>query len=43
MATKLEAQVERDPDHAGTRIVVRFRRIKATADNAALANVAAAK
>ena len=27
MASKLEASVERDPDHAGTRIVVRFRRI----------------
>jgi two-component sensor histidine kinase len=26
MASKLEASVERDPDHAGTRIVVRFRR-----------------
>jgi two-component sensor histidine kinase len=28
MATKLEASVERDPDHAGTRIVLRFPRIK---------------
>jgi two-component sensor histidine kinase len=28
MATKLEATVERDPNHAGTRIVVRFGRIK---------------
>jgi len=27
MASKLEASVERDPDHAGTRIVLRFRRI----------------
>jgi two-component sensor histidine kinase len=27
MASKLEASVERDPDHAGTRIVVRFRRL----------------
>jgi len=26
MATKLDAIVERDPDHAGTRIVLRFRR-----------------
>jgi two-component sensor histidine kinase len=26
MATKLEASVERDPNHAGTRIVLRFRR-----------------
>jgi len=25
MATKLEASIERDPDHAGTRIVLRFR------------------
>jgi two-component sensor histidine kinase/CheY-like chemotaxis protein len=29
MATKLEASVERDPAHAGTRIVLRFRRTKA--------------
>src|SRR5450631_1123431 len=29
MASKLEASVERDPGHAGTRIVVRFRRTKA--------------
>src|ERR1700739_363915 len=29
MATKLEASVERDPDHGGTRIVLRFPRIKA--------------
>jgi two-component sensor histidine kinase len=27
MASKLDATVERDPDHAGTRIVVRFRRL----------------
>jgi two-component sensor histidine kinase len=27
MASKLEASVERDPAHAGTRIVLRFRRI----------------
>jgi two-component sensor histidine kinase len=27
MATKLEASVERDPGHAGTRIVLRFRRV----------------
>jgi two-component sensor histidine kinase len=26
MASKLEASVERDPAHAGTRIVLRFRR-----------------
>jgi two-component sensor histidine kinase/CheY-like chemotaxis protein len=29
MASKLEANVERDPNHAGTRIVVTFRRIRA--------------
>jgi two-component sensor histidine kinase len=29
MATKLDATVERDPDHAGTRIVLRFPRTKA--------------
>jgi two-component sensor histidine kinase/CheY-like chemotaxis protein len=29
MAAKLEATVARDPDHAGTRIVLRFRRFKA--------------
>ncbi len=29
MATKLEASVTRDPDHAGTRIVLRFPRAKA--------------
>jgi two-component sensor histidine kinase len=28
MATKLDANVERDPDHAGTRIVLRFPRTK---------------
>jgi two-component sensor histidine kinase len=27
MASKLEADVARDPDHAGTRIVLRFRRV----------------
>jgi two-component sensor histidine kinase len=31
MAQKLDASVERDPDHAGTRIVLRFRRAKAPA------------
>ena len=31
MAAKLEANVERDPAHAGTRIVVRFSRHKAQA------------
>src|ERR1700710_459641 len=29
MASKLEASVERDPAHAGTRIVVQFRRVSA--------------
>ena len=28
MASKLEASVERDPAHAGTRIVLRFRRVR---------------
>jgi hypothetical protein len=27
MAAKLDASVERDPGHPGTRIVLRFRRI----------------
>ena len=31
MASKLEASVERDPDHAGTRILLRFRRTNAPA------------
>jgi two-component sensor histidine kinase len=31
MAAKLEASVDRDPLHAGTRIVVRFRRVRAIA------------
>jgi two-component sensor histidine kinase len=31
MASKLEASVERDPAHAGTRIVLRFRRVKTPA------------
>jgi hypothetical protein len=31
MAAKLEACVERDPGHAGTRIVLRFRRTNAPA------------
>ena len=34
MAAKLEASVERDPDHAGTRIVLRFRRAKPAAQAA---------
>ena len=29
MASKLEANVERDPAHSGTRIVLRFRRVNA--------------
>jgi two-component sensor histidine kinase len=37
MAAKLEACVERDPLHAGTRIVVRFPRTRAPANNAAVA------
>ena len=32
MATKLEASVERDPNHQGTRIVLRFRRDKGFAE-----------
>jgi hypothetical protein len=31
MATKLDACVERDPNHTGTRVLVRFRRINAPA------------
>ncbi len=31
MAAKLEADVERDPQHAGTRMVLRFRRVNAPA------------
>ena len=37
MASKLEASVERDPDHTGTRIVVRFRRVIAPATKSASA------
>jgi len=37
MASKLEASVERDPNHAGTRIVVRFRRVNAPATKSASA------
>jgi two-component sensor histidine kinase len=37
MASKLEASVERDPNHAGTRIVVRFRRTGTPAPSAASA------
>ncbi len=34
MASKLEADVERDPNHGGTRIVLRFRRVQAPAPKA---------
>ena len=34
MASKLDASVERDPAHAGTRIVLRFRRVNAPATKA---------
>jgi hypothetical protein len=37
MAAKLEAEVERDASHAGTRIVLRFRRQTAPADTTATA------
>jgi two-component sensor histidine kinase len=37
MATKLEASVERDPTHAGTRIVLQFRRATAPATKPARA------
>jgi two-component sensor histidine kinase len=37
MASKLEASVERDPSHAGTRIVLRFRRVNAPATKSASA------
>ena len=37
MASKLEANVERDPSHAGTRIVLRFRRVNAPATKSASA------
>jgi two-component sensor histidine kinase len=37
MASKLEAEVERDASHAGTRIVLRFRRCNAPADTTATA------
>jgi two-component sensor histidine kinase len=35
MASKLEANVERDPGHSGTRIVLQFRRINAPAPTSA--------
>jgi two-component sensor histidine kinase len=37
MASKLEAEVERDASHTGTRIVLRFRRLKVPAAMAATA------
>jgi two-component sensor histidine kinase len=37
MASKLEATVERDPSHPGTRIVLRFGRVNAPAAKAARA------
>ncbi|KWV54213.1 two-component system sensor histidine kinase/response regulator [Bradyrhizobium macuxiense] len=37
MAAKLDASVERDPDHKGTRVLVRFRREAATAPSSAAA------
>jgi two-component sensor histidine kinase len=37
MASKLEANVERDPGHSGTRIVLRFRRVNAPAPTPASA------
>ncbi|HEX9471331.1 MAG TPA: two-component system sensor histidine kinase/response regulator, partial [Bradyrhizobium sp.] len=36
-ASKLDASVERDPGHAGTRIVLRFGRINRTAAEAGCA------
>jgi two-component sensor histidine kinase len=38
MATKLEASVERDPDHAGTKIVLQFRRVKPAANTGCAAS-----
>ena len=35
MASKLEACVERDPDHTGTRVLVRFRRANAPVSKSA--------
>jgi two-component sensor histidine kinase len=34
MATKLDASVERDPAHVGTRIVLRFSRVNKSAEKA---------
>jgi two-component sensor histidine kinase len=41
MASKLEATVERDPAHSGTRIVLRFRRVNAPAANSTSTTAAA--
>lgn len=40
MAAKLEATVDRDPNHAGTCIIVRFRRIRAPAVKTAVSAAA---
>jgi two-component sensor histidine kinase len=37
MATKLDARVERDPAHVGTRIVLRFNRLNKPAEKPATA------
>jgi two-component sensor histidine kinase len=37
MATKLDASVERDPNHSGTRIMLMFRRVPAAAGKPAAA------
>jgi two-component sensor histidine kinase/CheY-like chemotaxis protein len=37
MASKLEASVARDPEHAGTRIVLRFPRARSSGENSASA------
>jgi two-component sensor histidine kinase len=39
MAAKLDASVERDPSHGGTRILLRFRRVPAAASKSARAAV----
>jgi two-component sensor histidine kinase len=37
MAAKLDAAVERDPGHAGTKMLVRFRRVAAAPQGSAAA------
>ncbi len=37
MATKLDATVERDPAHSGTRILLKFRRVPTTPHRASSA------